>query len=115
MNNKSFTKDFIVGNVKVSEWTNFLKEQYMPKDKYINEDTYQTLQDIKIEPQSDFENAIKPLWKKNKDQVKLQLEQSPHQIFLASPVHSDVSIHYTQALLEFQQACFKEKLKYHFI
>ena len=81
----------------------------MPSDKYINEDTYQTLQDIKIEPQSNFEKAVKPLWKKDTGQFKLELEKSPNEIFLASPVHSDVSMHYTQALLEFQQACFKEK------
>ena len=85
----------------------------MPSDKYINEDTYQTLQDIKIEPQSNFETAVKPLWKKDTGQFKLELEKS-NEIFVASPVHSDVSMHYTQALLEFQQACFKEKTRVSF-
>ena len=41
----------------------------MPKDKYINEDTYQTLESLKIEPQSDFEKATKPLWKKDTEIV----------------------------------------------
>ena len=82
----------------------------MPKDKYVNEDTYQTLEDTRVEPQSDFEKATKVLWKKKQD-FKLQLEQSPHKIFVGTPVHSDVSMHYTQALLEFQQACFAEKIQ----
>ena len=46
----------------------------MPKDKYVNEDTYQTLQDIKIEPQSDFDKAVKPLWKTDKGQTKPEIE-----------------------------------------
>ena len=77
----------------------------MPSNKYVNEDTYQTLQDIKIEPQSNFETAIKPLWKMNNSEI---------QIFVGTPVHSDVSIHYTQALIEFQQECFKKKIKVSF-
>ena len=32
-----------------------------------------------------------------------------YSIFVATPVHSEVSIHYTQALIEFQQECFGEK------
>ena len=84
----------------------------MPNDKYVNEDTYQTIQ--KVEVQSDFEKAVKPLWKKDTEQFKLEKEQSPHKLFVASPVHSDVSMHYTQALLEFQQACFVEKIKVSF-
>jgi|TARA_R100000084_G_C4651627_1_gene150091 hypothetical protein len=85
----------------------------MPNDKYINEDTYQTLHDTRIEPQSDFEKATKVLWKK-KEAFKTDVKPSPHKIFLGTPVHSDVSIHYTQALLEFQQECFKKKIKVRF-
>ena len=40
----------------------------MPNDKYINKDTYQTIQ--KVEVQSDFGAAIKPLWKKQDDTEK---------------------------------------------
>jgi len=78
----------------------------MSKSKYINEDTYQTLEDLSIEPQSDFVKATTPLWAKK--------PQNDVEIFVGTPVHSEVSIHYTQALLEFQQACFKEKVKVSF-
>ena len=83
----------------------------MPSDKYINEDTYQTLEDVKIKPQSDFEKATTPLWKKDTDKI---IEKSPYEIFVGTPVHSDVTIHYTQALIEFQGECFKMKTKVSF-
>ena len=80
----------------------------MSKNKYINEDTYQTLQEVSIETQSDYEKAREPLWKDDIDQFK------KYQLFVATPVHSEVSIHYTQALIEFQQECFNKKLKVSF-
>ena len=80
----------------------------MSNNEYINEDTYQTLQEVSIETQSDYEKAKEPLWKENKDQYK------DIEVFVATPVHSEVSIHYTQALIEFQQMCFKKKLKVSF-
>ncbi len=80
----------------------------MSSNKYINEDTYQTLHEVNIEPQSNYEKSIEPLWKENKDQYK------DIEVFVATPVHSEVSIHYTQALIEFQQMCFKKKLKVSF-
>ena len=40
----------------------------MPNDKYVNEDTYQTIQNVEV--QSDFEKAIKPLWKRTPDKMK---------------------------------------------
>ncbi|QGZ17707.1 hypothetical protein HTVC023P_gp78 [Pelagibacter phage HTVC023P] len=83
----------------------------MPSDKYINKDTYQTLEDVKILPQSDFEKATTPLWKKDSDK---KIEKSPYEIFVGTPVHSDVTIHYTQALIEFQGECFKRKTKVSF-
>lgn len=73
----------------------------------INKDTYQTLKEVNVNSPS-YENAIQPLWKKqetNKDQIE---------IFVGTPVHSECSIHYTQALLEFQQECFKKKIKVSF-
>ena len=76
----------------------------MSNDKYINEDTYQTLTELKIEPQSNYASAITPLWKAEKDEFK------KYDVFVGTPVHSDVSIHYTQALIEFQRACFKKKI-----
>ena len=38
-------------------------------------------------------------------------EQRPYSIFVATPVHSECSIHYTQALLELQQLCFKKNIQ----
>ena len=80
----------------------------MSNNKYINEDTYQTLQEVNIEPQSNYEKATEPLWKESKEEFK------DIEVFVATPVHSEVSIHYTQALIEFQQECFKKKLKVSF-
>jgi len=80
----------------------------MSQNKYVNEDTYQTLTELKVEVQSDYESAVKPLWKPNKD------EFLKYQIFVGTPVHSDVSIHYTQALIEFQKECFLKKMKVSF-
>ena len=35
---------------------------------------------------------------------------SPISLFVATPVHSDVSIHYFKACLEFQKECFVRKI-----
>tara|TARA_R110000803_G_scaffold144041_1_gene209980 strand:+ start:4893 stop:5747 length:855 start_codon:yes stop_codon:yes gene_type:complete len=67
--------------------------------------------EIKPRPKiQDYTKAITPLWKQDTGQVKLELEQSPYSIFVATPVHSEVSIHYTQSLLEFQKACLYKKI-----
>jgi len=57
-----------------------------------NEDTYQVVQNV---------NLNKPIWI-NKKQEKPKKNVS---IFVATPVHSECSIHYTQSLLQFQQTC----------
>jgi len=57
-----------------------------------------------------MQDASKPLWFKPKEQ-KLATGYKPYNIFLATPVHSDVSIHYAQALLEFQKYCVENKIK----
>ena len=67
------------------------------KDEYINEDTYQTLKEFRIDPPP-HQKSIEPMWKKKESKP-----ESPYKIFVASPVHSDVSMHYAQALLEFQK------------
>ena len=36
--------------------------------------------------------------------------QSPHKIMVCTPVHSDVSMHYCQAVLKFQQECMQRKI-----
>lgn len=75
----------------------------------VNKDTYQTLKEIKVNSESG-EKAVLPMWKPKTSQE----EQSPISIFLATPVHSECSIHYAQALLEFQKLCFKKKVKVNF-
>jgi len=72
----------------------------------VNKDTYQTLKEIKVSSQP-FNKATIPLWKSN---TKTE-EAKPYSIFLATPVHSECSIHYTQALLELQQLCHAKKIK----
>tara|TARA_B100000900_G_scaffold412406_1_gene434118 strand:- start:813 stop:1697 length:885 start_codon:yes stop_codon:yes gene_type:complete len=68
-------------------------------DQFVNEDTYQTLTELKTDPQP-HEKAITPLWKNKSKETKPKADFS---IFIATPVHSDCSIHYTQALLELQK------------
>ena len=36
--------------------------------------------------------------------------KQPYRIFVATPVHSDVSIHYFKSCLEFQKECFVRKI-----
>ena len=63
----------------------------------INSDTYQTLKELKVDSKP-FDKAIEPLWKNNNSKEEIK----PYSIFVATPVHSECSIHYTQALLELQ-------------
>lgn len=70
----------------------------------INKDTYQTLKELKVNSPP-YEKAIQPMWKPATVQPKNV------SLFIATPVHSECSIHYTQALLELQQLCFKHKIK----
>ena len=57
-----------------------------------------------------MQDSSKPLWVKPKVQ-QLVSGYKPYNIFLATPVHSDVSIHYAQSLLEFQKYCVENKIK----
>ena len=75
----------------------------------INKDTYQTLKEVKINAEA-HEKAIAPMWKP-KDTKK---EYSGISINICTPVHSECSIHYTQALLEFQKLCFEKRIKVNF-
>jgi len=75
----------------------------------INKDTYQTLKEVKVNSAT-HEKAIAPMWKP-KDTSS---EYSGISINIATPVHSECSIHYTQALLEFQKLCFEKKIKVNF-
>jgi len=57
------------------------------KPIWLNEDTYQTIKEART------------ISKTNNNSSKLP------RIFVATPVHSEASIHYVQALLKFQQEC----------
>src|SRR5210317_1681975 len=48
-------------------------------------------------------DVSKPIWINKK--VSNKTKKEPIKIFLATPVHSDCSIHYVQSLLMFQQNC----------
>jgi len=64
-----------------------------------------------------MQDASKPIWV-NKEPTKqlsdLDLDIASFSIFVATPVHSEVSIHFCQALLEFQQYCFARKVRVQF-
>ena len=51
-----------------------------------------------------MQDASKPIWFKEKEQEVKKLFDH-YKIFVATPVHSEVSMHYTQSLLQFQQEC----------
>ena len=53
-----------------------------------------------------MQDPSKPIWMREETS---KLEDKPV-IFLATPVHSECSIHFTQALLSFQQRCAQEKI-----
>ena len=65
------------------------------KTETANDDTYQTIKTNKVE------NKV----------TEINLGTSPHKIMLCTPCHSDVSMHYCQAVLKFQQACWKEGIQ----
>ena len=72
----------------------------------VYKDTYQTLKELKVDSKP-FDKAIAPLWKSNSSNEEIK----PYSIFVATPVHSECSIHYTQALLELQKLAFEKKIK----
>jgi hypothetical protein len=41
-------------------------------------------------------------------EINIGHREPKYKIFVATPVHSEVSIHYTQALLKFQQDCLQK-------
>ena len=79
---------------------------------YVNEDTYQTLKDVQVKPLNTpqpYEKSIQPLWKTDTGQRKSKIS-----LFVATPVHSDCSIHYAQGLLELQKMCMEKKVDVQF-
>ena len=65
------------------------------KTETANEDTYQTIKTNRVE------NKV----------TEINLGTSPHKIMVCTPCHSDVTMHYCQAVLKFQQACWKERIQ----
>ena len=53
-----------------------------------------------------------PIWFNKPKQKSPELK--PYSIMVATPVHSEVSIHYTQSLLELQKWCIRNKVKIEF-
>ena len=64
-----------------------------------NGDTYQTIKTNKVE--------------NNVTEINIG-DRSPYRIMVGTPCHSDVSMHYTQAVLKFQQACWAKKIQVSF-
>ena len=54
-----------------------------------------------------------PIWF-NQEPRTTEPEMKPYSIMVCTPVHSDVSIHYTQSLLELQKHAFKNNYKVSF-
>ena len=56
-----------------------------------------------------------PIWFNNDHSLTEERKDlKPYSIFVATPVHSECSIHYTQALLDFQKWAMKEKVRVSF-
>jgi hypothetical protein len=55
-----------------------------------------------------MQDPSKPIWI-NKHRT-IEINPKGLSIFVATPVHSEVSIHYTQACLEFQKQCMKNNV-----
>ena len=56
-----------------------------------------------------------PIWFNNEPRnTEERTDLKPYSIMVATPVHSECSIHYTQSLLELQKWAFKEKVKLQF-
>lgn len=56
-----------------------------------------------------------PIWFNNDHSLTEERKDlKPYSIFVATPVHSECSIHYTQSLLDFQKWAMKEKVRVSF-
>lgn len=58
-----------------------------------------------------MQDPSNPIWfKKPIDKLNTKSEEPKIKIYVATPVHSECSIHYTQSLLKFQQSCFMNNI-----
>ena len=78
---------------------------------WINKDTYQTIK----QAGTNMVKPNEPIWfKENQKDTSVTTfnigARSPHKIMICTPVHSDVSMHYCQAVLKMQQECMKRNI-----
>ncbi len=66
------------------------------KTTFANEDTYQTIKHNKVDS--------------NYTEINLGAKKVPYKIMVCTPCHSEVSMHYTQAVLKFQIECMKRNI-----
>jgi hypothetical protein len=58
-----------------------------------------------------MQDPSKPIWfNKNNNERVVDISEPKYKIFVATPVHSECSIHYTQALLKFQKQCMMNSI-----
>jgi hypothetical protein len=58
-----------------------------------------------------MQDPSKPIWfDKNINERVVDISEPKYKIFVATPVHSECSIHYTQALLKFQKLCMMNSI-----
>ena len=58
-----------------------------------------------------MQDPSKPIWfNKSINERVVDISEPKYKIFVATPVHSECSIHYTQALLKFQKQCMMNSI-----
>ena len=62
-----------------------------------------------------MQDPSKPIWFKKPEEVDNINKEEKISIIVCTPVHSEVSMHYTQALLEFQKVCMLKNILVSFV
>ena len=62
-----------------------------------------------------MQDPSKPIWFKKPEEVENINKEEKISIMVCTPVHSEVSMHYTQALLEFQKFCMLKNIWVSFV
>ena len=62
-----------------------------------------------------MQDPSKPIWFKKPEEVENINKEEKISIMVCTPVHSEVSMHYTQALLEFQKFCMLKNILVSFV
>jgi hypothetical protein len=73
-----------------------------------NNNTYQTIKEAKVNMLNN-----EPIWfngNENTKEIKIEDAKKPVKIFVATPCHSDVSMHFCQSVLVFQMECMKRNI-----